>query len=85
MSQEKISNTSSMVEPKSDTHLQEIELITEAEHRNELGEDAVNLEGYWGSWPFIGSVTATILMANSLFCGYAMPVSLGDPVRCTRS
>lgn len=86
MAQEKDYNTATMIEEKGDsqmsipteTHLEKV-ASTEAEHRNELGQDAVDLEGYWGSWPFIGSISAIILMANSLFVGYAMPV--GRPHR----
>lgn len=32
--------------------------------------------GYWRSWRFIGSVTAIVLMANSLYFGYILPVSV---------
>ncbi|KAF9886358.1 hypothetical protein FE257_011503 [Aspergillus nanangensis] len=32
--------------------------------------------GYWGSFRFIGSFVAMILMGNSLFIGFAMPVSI---------
>lgn len=31
--------------------------------------------GYWRSYRFLGSVLAIILLANSLFIGYVMPVS----------
>lgn len=31
--------------------------------------------GYWFSYQFIGSAVAIVLLANSLFIGYAMPVS----------
>lgn len=64
-----------MSEEKHTDHLEKVHSTAEEEHRNDLGRDAVDLEGYWGSWPFIGSLSAMILMANSLFCGYAMPVS----------
>lgn len=33
-------------------------------------------KGYWYSYRFIGSMTAIVLLANNLFIGYAMPVSL---------
>ena len=36
-----------------------------------------NIEkGYWKSPRFIGSCIAIILLANNLFIGYAMPVSI---------
>jgi len=44
-------------------------------HRNIVGHDAEELEGYWTSWRLIGSLLAIVLMGNSLFVGYAMPVS----------
>jgi hypothetical protein len=31
--------------------------------------------GYWRSYKFLGTVLAIILLANSLFIGYVMPVS----------
>jgi hypothetical protein len=31
--------------------------------------------GYWRSYRFLGTVLAIILLANSLFIGYVMPVS----------
>jgi hypothetical protein len=37
--------------------------------------------GYWRSYKFIGSVVAIILLANSLFIGYVMPVSTVAPTR----
>lgn len=45
-------------------------------HRNELGQDANDLKNYWASPRLIGSMTATFLLANSIFIGYAMPVSV---------
>lgn len=45
-------------------------------HRNELGHDAADLKGYWASPRLIGSVAATLLLANSAFISYAMPVSV---------
>lgn len=32
--------------------------------------------GYWRSYRFIGSLLAIVLLANGLFIGYVMPVSL---------
>jgi hypothetical protein len=32
--------------------------------------------GYWSSYRFIGSLLAIVLLANGLFIGYVMPVSL---------
>lgn len=43
-------------------------------HRNVVGQDASELQGYWKSYRFLGSLLAIVLMANSLFIGYAMPV-----------
>lgn len=41
-------------------------------HANE--EDSEVPKGYWTSYEFLGSCVAIILLANSLFIGYAMPV-----------
>jgi MFS family permease len=45
-------------------------------HRNELGHDAGELQGYWGSPGLIGSLTAGVLLANSIYIGYALPVNI---------
>ena len=39
-------------------------------------EDSDVPKGYWASYEFLGSCVAIILLANSLFIGYAMPVRL---------
>jgi hypothetical protein len=78
---EKDHNTT-MVEEKDTYHLEKINSTAEEEHRNELGQDAHQLDGYWGSTPFIGSLAAMVLMANSLFCGYSFPVSTGPRFSC---
>lgn len=45
-------------------------------HRNIVGEDAHHLHGYWGSPRLIGSLVAAVLLANSLYIGYGMPVNI---------
>jgi hypothetical protein len=32
--------------------------------------------GYWKSYRFLGSLIAIVLLANGLFIGYVMPVSI---------
>jgi hypothetical protein len=36
--------------------------------------------GYWRSYKFLGTVLAIILLANSLFIGYVMPVKTATRV-----
>ena len=45
-------------------------------HRINHGQDAQELQGYWKTYRFLGSLIAIALMANSLFIGYAMPVNV---------
>lgn len=52
----------------SDEHLEYVD-----EAKVQSGGDAV-ATGYWGSWRFIGTIIAIILLGNSLFIGYVMPV-----------
>ena len=56
-------------------HLEPTDTRYDVEHRNVVGQDAAELEGYWTSWRYLGSLLAIALMTNSLFIGYAMPVS----------
>lgn len=44
------------------------------ESRNSLEHDAPMV--YWKSFRFLGSMLAIMLMANSLFIGYSMPVNV---------
>ncbi|KEF61664.1 uncharacterized protein A1O9_03232 [Exophiala aquamarina CBS 119918] len=56
-------------------HLEKVD-SKDSQHRNELGEDATQLEGYWSSPRLLGSLLATILLANSLYIGYGMPTNV---------
>lgn len=56
-------------------HLEKVN-SKDSQHRNELGEDATQLEGYWSSPRLIGSLLATILLANSIYIGYGMPTNV---------
>lgn len=43
---------------------------------NSTDEDDQNIgPGYWRSFRFLGTLAAIVLMANTLFIGYSMPVS----------
>ncbi|KAK4551910.1 hypothetical protein LTR86_010811 [Recurvomyces mirabilis] len=55
-----------------------VETINTDDHyqRNSTGVDASDLAGYWTSPRLLGSLAATVLMANSLFFGVAMPVNI---------
>ena len=66
-----------MAHEKGITHMEKVDSQDEM-HRNVVGHDAEELQGYWTSWPLMGSVLAIVLMGNSLFVGYAMPVSRFD-------
>ncbi|EON69199.1 hypothetical protein W97_08558 [Coniosporium apollinis CBS 100218] len=60
-----------------DSHLEVVE--TTLSNDSDLidnGHSASELKGYWSSMGLIGSVAAIVLMANSLFVGYAMPVNI---------
>ncbi len=48
----------------------------DSQHRNDLGQDATDLHSYWGSPRLIGSLAAAVLLANSIYIGYALPVSV---------
>ena len=42
-------------------------------------DEQVIWKGYWTSTQFMGSALAIILLGNTLFFGYAVPVSSGLP------
>ena len=67
--------TTTMVHEKDVNHLEKVDSQDSEEHLNVVGHDAEALKGYWASWRLVGSMLAIALMANSLFVGYAMPVS----------
>ncbi len=48
----------------------------DSQRRNNVGEDANLLQSYWSSPRLVGSVIGVILLANSLYIGYAMPVNV---------
>jgi MFS family permease len=48
----------------------------DSQRRNNVGEDADLLQNYWTSPRLVGSVISVILLANSLYIGYAMPVNV---------
>ena len=48
----------------------------DSDHRNIVGEDADHLQSYWGSPRLVGSLFAAILLANSIYIGYGMPVNV---------
>lgn len=56
-------------------HLEKVD-SNDSLHRNDVGEDATQLQSYWGSPRLIGSLLASILLANSVFIGYGMPVNV---------
>jgi hypothetical protein len=57
-------------------HLEKADSQDDAHHRNELGTNAEQLDGYWSSWRLIGTLLAIVLMGESLFIGYSMPVNI---------
>src|ERR1700753_2074524 len=56
-------------------HLEKVD-SKDSFHRNELGQDAANLQSYWSSPRVLGSILASFLLANSIYIGYALPVSV---------
>ena len=56
-------------------HLEKVS-SKDSQHRNELGEDATQLKDYWRSPRLIGSLFATVLLANGIFIGYGMPTNV---------
>lgn len=56
-------------------HLERID-SQDSQRRNVVGEDANHLQSYWKSPRLIGSLLATIFLANSLYIGYGMPVNI---------
>jgi MFS family permease len=56
-------------------HLEKVD-SKDSQHRNDVGEDATALQGYWGSPRLIGSLLASVLLANSIYIGYGMPVNV---------
>jgi len=62
-----------MVAEKDTVHMERVD-SEDSIHRNVVGQDAAELHGYWKSSRLLGSLLAIVLMANSLFVGYAMPV-----------
>ena len=62
-----------MVMEKDEAYLERVD-SGDSMHRNIQGLDSTELHGYWKTPRFIGSLLAIVLMGNSLFCGYAMPV-----------
>ena len=75
MSETKAIDAPTMVREKDVDHLEEVDSQDSGEHRNVVGHDAEELKGYWASWRLVDSMLAIALMGNSLFVGYAMPVS----------
>jgi len=65
--------TATMVAEKDTLHMERVD-SEDSIHRNVVGQDAAELHGYWKSTRLLGSLLAIVLMANSLFVGYAMPV-----------
>jgi MFS family permease len=59
-------------------HLEHLEktFSKDSLHRNELGQDAADLQSYWSSPRLLGSILASFLLANSIYIGYALPVSI---------
>lgn len=41
-------------------------------------------KGYWYSYRFIGSMIGIVLLANNLFIGYSMPVSMNRAFQSQR-
>ena len=75
MSDAVLEHKAAMYSEKEISHLEQTDSQDDAHHRNIVGQDAKELQGYWASWRLIGSMLAIALMGNSLFVGYAMPVS----------
>lgn len=57
------------------SHLEKVD-SKDSLHRNDVGEDASQLQSYWSSPRLIGSLLASVLLANSIFIGFGMPVSI---------
>ena len=68
-------NTKQTVEHLGLEHLEKVN-SKDSLHRNELGQDAANLQSYWSSPRLLGSILASFLLANSIYIGYALPVSI---------
>lgn len=68
-------NTKQTVEHLALDHLEKVD-SKDSLHRNELGQDAANLQSYWSSPRLLGSILASFLLANSIYIGYALPVSI---------
>lgn len=64
-----------MATEKDAAHLERV-VSEDSMERNNQGKDAEELQGYWKSYRFIGSLLAIAFMGNSLFVGYAMPVNI---------
>lgn len=48
----------------------------QANHVENSADDDQSIgPGYWRSFRFLGTLAAIVLMANTLFIGYSMPVS----------
>jgi hypothetical protein len=75
MSGTKAADATTMIHEKDAIHLEKVDSQDSEEHRNVVGRNAEDLKGYWASWRLVGSMLAIALMGNSLFVGYAMPVS----------
>ncbi len=74
MAAAKTMDSTIMYHEKDVDHLEKVD-SQDPQHRNVVGHDAEELKGYWASWRLVGSMIAIALMGNSLFVGYAMPVS----------
>jgi hypothetical protein len=69
------------IEFEKEPNLEHLEAITtnrDAFNPLEEEEDALP-PGYFKSYKFIGSMIAIVLLANSLFIGYSMPVRIIIP------
>ncbi|OQV00212.1 hypothetical protein CLAIMM_05740 [Cladophialophora immunda] len=56
-------------------HLEQVD-SKDSLHRNDVGQDAATLGDYWASPRLLGSILASFLLANSIYIGYSMPVSI---------
>lgn len=63
-----------MAEHEEQQELEKVGTASTANDELDYSHDVEELKGYWGSWRLIGAFAAIVLMANSLFIGYAMPV-----------
>lgn len=69
------SNTMDKQEAVALAHLERVD-SKDSLKRNDVGQDATDLQSYWGSPRLIGSHLGAVLMANSIFIGVGMPVSI---------